>query len=328
MTRPRRRRAAGLGATVLWAMAIAGCSSSPTAPQQATARPTTSGTPSETPQASATGVAGDTPSAASGHTATLAGCPTTPARASSLPVIWRGGQPDDLAVAGDGSLWISDLSTGTVIQVAGGRQVASLGDLDRPEGLVALPDGSLLVAEQGHNQVSRASPDRSRPLIVLPSAPPTLGLDGLGFDTARQRVLIPDSPHGTLLSLPLQGGNATQLARNLGRDVGATPAADGGVWVVAEAEAPGGLLHVPADGAPASPVGHLAQLDDVIVLNGLLYVTDLRGLSVHAVDPATGADRVIATGFGEPQGLVVLPDGRLAVADSPRGVVIALPPCG
>jgi sugar lactone lactonase YvrE len=65
----------------------------------------------------------------------------------------------------------------------------------------------------------------------------------------------------------------------------------------------------------------------VLLLDGLLYVTDLRGLSVHAVDPATGADKVIATGFGEPQGLVVLPDGRLAVADSPRGVVVALAPC-
>jgi streptogramin lyase len=242
-------------------------------------------------------------------------------------VVWRGGQPDDLAVAGDGSLWISDLGSGTVIQVAGGKLVASLGHLDRPEGLVALPDGTLLVAEQGHNQVSRSSPDRSRPVLVLPSAPPTLGLDGIGFDVASQRMLVPDSPHGTLLSADLQGGSVTTLATGLGRDVAAIPAADGGTWVAAEAEAPGGLLHVPAGGGRATPVGHLAQLDDVLLLDGLLYVTDLRGLSVHAVDPATGADRVIAAGFGEPQGLVVLPDGRLAVADSPRGVVVALTPC-
>ena len=56
-------------------------------------------------------------------------------------------------------------------------------------------------------------------------------------------------------------------------------------------------------------------------------VTALGGHSVLAVDPAGGGDRTLATGLGEPQGLVVLPDGRLAATDSPSGVIVAIDGC-
>jgi sugar lactone lactonase YvrE len=72
----------------------------------------------------------------------------------------------------------------------------------------------------------------------------------------------------------------------------------------------------------------MAELDDIVSVQGLLYVTDLDAHAVRAVDPASGAQRVVVAGVGEPQGLAVLPDGRLAVADSREGAVLAFPACG
>ncbi len=293
---------------------------------------TTSPSPSASPTASGTAQQpAPSPTAAPAPTArvaSLADCPTTPAHLAGLPVIFRGGQPDDLVVAADGSLWISDVGSGIVERVVGGAVTTTLRSLSAPEGLIALPNGNLVVAEQRRDQVTLVRPDsRSQVLVTLPPSNGALGVDSIALDATGTRLLIPDSPHGTLLSAPLTGGAATTLATGLGRVVGAVADPNGGTWLAAEAEAPRGLQHVPAGGGSATAVGHLAQLDDVILHAGLLYATDLRGRSVHAIDPASGADRVIANGFSEPQGLVVLPDGRLAVADSPQHVVVALSPC-
>jgi len=52
-------------------------------------------------------------------------------------------------------------------------------------------------------------------------------------------------------------------------------------------------------------------------------------MQMHQGGGAKGADaqRVLATGLGEPQGLALLPGGRLAVADSKAGVIRTLPAC-
>ncbi|HZS15957.1 MAG TPA: hypothetical protein VFC09_15295 [Candidatus Dormibacteraeota bacterium] len=259
----------------------------------------------------------------------LAGCPAHPAAAASLSVLWRAGGADDLATAPGGGLWVS-YSASLVAHVVAGAVTRVIRGISVPEGLVALPDGDLVVAEQGRQRILVVHPDGTRTvLLTLPSAGGQLGVDGIGWDPQANRVLVPDSPHGTLLSVPLdQPGHATTLATGLPRVVGVEPAADGdGLYLAAEAEAPRGLLVLSGPG-PARPRGDLAQLDDVVLTGGLLYATDLRNGSLDAVDPATGAERTIATGFGEPQGLAVLDDGGLAVADEKRGLVQRIAPCG
>jgi sugar lactone lactonase YvrE len=245
-------------------------------------------------------------------------------------VIWRGGAPDDLAVAPDGALWIGDVIAKVVRRVQAGAVTRTLQGLSDPEGVVVMPNGDVVVAEQGRQRVTAVHPDDSRTvLLTLPPAGTQLGVDGIAYDPRTGRFLVPDSPHGTLLSVAPGGPQqATTLATGLGRVVGAVPDASGtAIWLVAEAEAPRGLLRFDPATGTTTPTANLAQLDDVVLSDGVLYVTDLRNHSVHAVDARTGAERTLATGFGEPQGLVVLPDGGIAVADSPRGVVQRIAPC-
>jgi len=315
----RARRASTLLAT-LCATALAGCSSSPA------------------PRAASPGVAAPGATAAAtlpspAPTATpppLSRCPATPLAASGLAVLDRGGQPDDLAVTASGDLWVTDVGAGTLTRVRpGGAVLEVLRGFASPEGVAPLPDGDLLVAEQGHDRVLRIGVDGARTVSAsLPPSNGALGVDGIAADIAGGRLLIPDSPHGTLLATSLGTGPAIEtLARGLGRPVGVA-AVGGSIYVVAENAAPGGLLRIKSGGGAADPVGSMAQLDDVVAVGGLLYVTDLAAHAVRAVDPATGAQRPIAAGLRQPQGLAVLADGRLAVADSDAGTVLALTPCG
>jgi sugar lactone lactonase YvrE len=291
---------------------------------------------------SSTAAPASTPGAASPAATSRAGSPapaSTPAAGGldrcpaprplgTLPVLARPPlRPDDLAVAAEGGLWVSDPDGGHLARVdTAGHQVVRIDDPRGPEGIGVVGDGRLVLAEQKPNRlVTLRPPDPAvTELVSLPPARGQLGVDGIALDPARRRVLVPDSAAGSLRALPLDGGPMVTLATGLGRAVGAAPAPDGSVYVVAEASP--GLLRVDAAGG-VHPVGRLGDLDDVVLGGGLLYVTALGAHSVLAVDPAGGGDRTLATGLGEPQGLALLPDGRLAAADSTSGLIVAVDRC-
>jgi streptogramin lyase len=227
----------------------------------------------------------------------------------------------------DGTLWVSDPVHGTLRHLAAnGRVLQTIDDPDAPEGMVMLPDGRLIVAEQRRNRlVSLRPPDTTRTTVfTLPAAGTGLGVDGIKYDVRGARILIPDSPHGTVLAWPVAGGRATVLARDLGRAVDAAVGSDGAIYVTAEAAA--GLLRI--TGGHGEPFGRIVQADDVVSTGGLLYVTLIGSGEVVAVDPSTGSHRVLINGVGAAQGLVVLQDGRLAIADSNRGRIAIAAACG
>jgi DNA-binding beta-propeller fold protein YncE len=297
---------------------LAACSSTP-APGPSAPPGTTAATVSASP-ATAT----PTPPAAAGS---LDRCPA-PRPLGALPVLARPAlRSDDLSVPPGGGLWVSDPDAGRLeLLDAAGRLVTRIDDPRGPEGVVVLGDGRLVLAEQKPNRlVTLRPPDPAvTPLVDLPPAGGLLGVDGIGFDPAHGLVLVPDSAAGALRTVPAGGGPLVTLARGLGRPVDAAVAPDGSVYVVSESSP--GLLRVSPGGA-VTPVGRLTDLDDVVVAGGLLYVTALGARSVSAVDPVSGADRTLVTEVGEPQGLVLLADGRLAVADETTGLIAAIQPC-
>ncbi|HJT37762.1 MAG TPA: hypothetical protein VJ818_05000, partial [Actinomycetota bacterium] len=208
---------------------------------------------------------------------------------------------------------------------ADGRALETIADPEEPEGIAQLPDGRLAVAEQRLNRVVTLRPPSSvrTPLFELPPAGTALGVDGIAFDGARDRLLVPDSPHGTLVAWRFPSGPARVVARGLGRGVGVVAASNGAVYVTAEAAR--GLLRIVSGGG--APVGGIIQADDIVAAGGWLYVTLIDRGELVAVDASSGAHHVLVTGVGAAQGLTLTRDGRLAIADSDRGLIAIARAC-
>jgi streptogramin lyase len=284
------------------------------------------------PVASVTAAASSAPSppsvrsSSSPAPATLAGCPRAQPELA-LPVIARlSGDPDDVSAAPDGSIWVSDSELHAVLHLSGSGAVLGRIQVNDPEGSVVLPDGQLAVADQtGNLVVVMASTPGAlvKVLSALPAAAGQLGVDGIGYDAASGQLLVPDSPVGRLFSVSPASGALILLASGMGRIVDATVGPDGAIYAVAETAR--GLQRVPRGGGAAVQVGRLSDLDDVVALNGLLYVTDLSG-SVWAVDPSTGGQRELVSHAAAPQGLVVVA-GRLLLVDETSRAISSLRPC-
>jgi glucose/arabinose dehydrogenase len=300
------RGAAGLAAVVL-----AICASSAAAPAASSF-----GDRSPTP------VTG--PGAAS--VASLGRCPAS-APISSLPVFARPTTvPDDLTVGPNGDVWVTATTQGHILDyAANGTLRVDLPDPNAPEGIV-ITASRTVVAEQAVNRlVLLASDGTLTPFLKLSDRTGRMGIDGLGFDAQRGRLLVPNSPEGTLLSTPLTAASPRLLAKGLGRPVAAAVGPNGAIYVAAESQP--GLLRVPARGGPAKRFGNLSDLDEVVADGGLLYTIGAGDGTIRAVDPVTGADRVIATGGRQLQGLAPLPDGRLLVIDSTTHAISYVPAC-
>jgi sugar lactone lactonase YvrE len=302
--------AAGCGGTTSPVTPTSGTSSASTATATATAASTVSAAPAPSPS-------GDP----------LAGCPAAIPE-SALPVLARlPGQPDDVIAAPNGTLWVGDESTGRISELStGGTVLSTLTVGNGPEGIIV--DGTtLLVAEQLANRVVRITPQGGTTTVVtLTNRTGQAGVDGLGVDAERGLLLIPDSPLGALRAVPLGGGALRTLATGLSRPVAASVGSDGALYVADEGAT--GLWRIPRDGGRPVAVGHERDLDEVISEGRLLYVTDLGAGTVRAIDPTTGAARVLVSGDGSPQGLALAAGGhRLVLTDSNRGLVMTLPTC-
>ena len=246
---------------------------------------------------------------------------------SSLPVLARLPGADDVAVEPDGSLWVDDASRTLVHVSPTGSVLQRITDPRVPEGIAVLPDGSLLLAEQGSDRVVRLEPATQASTTILQLTPRAgqAGLDGIAYDAATNTVLVPDSPNGTLLQVPAGGGAPARLASGLGRPVGAALATDGSVIVAAE-DAKGVFRVPPGGGAPAA-ISDVTQGDDVVVANGVGYVTSLTAHELIAVDLASARTHVLVTGDAMPQGLALRPGGDVVLTDSSTGVVAVLAAC-
>ena len=258
----------------------------------------------------------------------LATCPA-PQPVSSFPVFTRTGAtliPDDLTVDANGDVWVTVTVQGHILDFASdGSLRKDLPEPNGPEGVIVTA-ARTFVADQNATRVDVLNPDGTlTTFLKLPDRTRRLPVDGLGFDAQRMRLLIPNSPEGTLLATPLTTATPTLLAKGLGRPVAAAIGADGSVYVAAESKV--GLMRVPPRGGTPKRVGTVSNLDEVVSVGQLLYTTGAGDGTVRAVDPVTGVDRVLVTGGHQLQGLAALPDGRLLLISSFTHTISYVSPC-
>ncbi len=308
---------------ILCTALLAACDSAPT-PQATKSTPTTQA-PSPTKSIPTATAIPPTPTPT--HAA-------TPQRYTARTLLQGVGRPDDLAFDKNGRLLFSDAHNGTISRLnADGSVTVLASGIAAPEGIVVLPDGTMIIAEQGPNRILSLAPDASSPRVLrqLPGTPSTAsckdGVDGLAFDPKTNTIIVPDSPIGTVYSMSLDGKTLTLLASGIVRPVGAAVDAAGNIYVADECG--GALWHLSPSGK-LTRIGGFGMLDDVVIdANGNILVTDLEP-QIHALiryNPTTGARTTLASrGYIEPQGLEIDARGNIFVSDDYANIIVEYSP--
>jgi len=131
---------------------------------------------------------------------------------SQLPVLHQfTTDADDVAFDSAGNIWVSSPTAGRIDELgADGTSITSFVDRNEPEGLVPLPDGDVVVAEQGPNRLDVLTPSTGAltPLLAIPNSTRNAGIDDIALSTDGAEILVPDSPSGRLLEVPVGGGRS------------------------------------------------------------------------------------------------------------------------
>jgi sugar lactone lactonase YvrE len=258
----------------------------------------------------------------------------TPERYTARTLLQGVGRPDDLAFDKNGRLLFSDAHNGTISRLnTDGSVTVLVSGLAAPEGIVVLPDGTMIIAEQGPNRILALAPGASSPRVLrqLPGTPSSAsckdGVDGLAFDPRTNSIIVPDSPIGTVYSMSLDGKTLTLLASGITRPVGAAVDATGNIYLADECG--GALWHLSPSGK-LTRIGGFGMLDDVVIdAAGNILVTDLEP-QIHALiryNPTTGARTTLASrGYIEPQGLEIDARGNIFVSDDYANIIVEYSP--
>jgi len=227
--------------------------------------------------------------------------------------------PDDLLLGPQDIVYLSDVVDGTIRRYRpDGRLDVFLSGLNEPEGMVFLPDGSLVIAEQGKNRLVRYDPTTGviSPFLNLENKTNQLGVDGIALSSLASqpvRIIVPDSPNGTILQASLDGKVVNQISQGFLRPTGVWVEADGSLLVVDEN---GGTLSRIQTNGKIDILAHLPTPDDVIEdSDGNIFVSTLGDGAVHILKPGSKKDQILIDGLSSPQGLIIGPDGNLIVTD-------------
>lgn len=252
------------------------------------------------------------------------GVPSAQSAGTLQVVAVVGGQPDDITTDSHSRLVWGNLSRGTVERLDGKRVVTLARNLSVPEGVVVLPNGTIIVAEQGRDRISRIGAHGALTAVyTLQPVSGQEGVDGIGRDPRTGNLLVPDSPNGTVLTMSPQGRHVRIIARGLGRPVDAAVDKQGNVLVPDEHL---GTLVVVSPRGSVSYRGTLSTPDDVAVArNGSVWITTLGDGGLWLMNPG-GAPRRLLVGLANPQGLTLDRCGDPIVVEQNKARIVRLLP--
>jgi sugar lactone lactonase YvrE len=239
------------------------------------------------------------------------------AHLGTLWIIGKGaGSPDDLAVGADDTIYFGDMTANRVLRLNAFGEPEIVSPLIRePEGIVPLPDGTLIVVEQATNRLYRVDPvTKSMSLFyAVGNKTHNDGIDGISRDSTTGDLLIPDAPTGRILRLTSDALRVRLIASGFKRPTSVALTADGTLFVCDEFG--NAIYRVTSDGV-RTLVAPIMLPDDILLDgDGNLIVNALPG-TIWRIDPESGRMIALVTGLRYPHGIAFDSQGNLIIADA------------
>ena len=227
------------------------------------------------------------------------------------------GGPDDLLyLASDGTVMVGEHASGRISIVGGPSWLKRISQvIGEAEGIAQI-GSTIYVADQLHNRVVALTSTGIRTVIQLQPDPNGLNLDGIASNGTQ--LIVPDSPHGTVLFVD-PSGRVTARQGGFSRPAGvwANPAGQGGPYLIADENA-SAVYALKNAGGFTTVAANLPGVDDVVRDSRGHVLVTLPGLGILR-DVTTGGN--IAAGLRNPQGLDFDGAQNLLVTESDNGRV-------
>jgi hypothetical protein len=223
--------------------------------------------------------------------------------------------PDDLLYLDtDGTVLLGEHGTGRIAKVGGASRLTRLPQaVPEAEGIAQI-GSTIYVADQLNARVVALTATGVRPVFQMQPVPSGENLDGIASNGSL--LIVPDSPHGTVLFVDPSGHLARRVS-GFSRPAGAwvDAAQTSKPYLIADENA-GAVFSLGETGGPTKLAGNLPGADDVARDSAGHVLVTLPALG-RLRDVSSGRD--IASGLVNPQGLGFDGAGNILVTESDRG---------
>jgi hypothetical protein len=205
--------------------------------------------------------------------------------------------PDDLYYYdSDGSVLVGEHGDGHLAKVSPAGMTRLPQVIPEAEGITQI-GGTTYVADQYHARVVALTDTGVRTVLQLQPVASGENLDGISSDLKSEGLVVPDSPHGTVLLVDTSG-HVTGRVAGFSRPAGAAPDPNLGGYLIADENA--SAVFELKGGTITRLAGGLPGVDDAVRTdNGhLLAILPAAG---RLLDVTSGHN--LATGLRNPQGL-------------------------
>ena len=223
--------------------------------------------------------------------------------------------PDDLLyVPSDGSVLVGEHGDGHIARITAPGKLQRLPQVvPEAEGIAMIGDTTYVADQFNARVVALTGSGGVRSVLQLQPVPSGENLDGISSDLSGTGLVVPDSPHGTVLFVDANG-HVTQRVGGFSRPAGVAPDPARGGYLVADENASavfeivGGRVTRLAGGLPgADDAVRTAAGHVLVILPGQGRLADVSG----------GGN--LATGLRNPQGLGFDGAGNVLVTESDNG---------
>jgi hypothetical protein len=221
--------------------------------------------------------------------------------------------PDDLLYTDDGTVLVGEHTDGHIARVGGAAGLVRLPQVVPEAEGIAQVGGVTYIADQFHARVVALTDTGVRTVIQLQPVASGENLDGMSSNLKGDGLIVPDSPHGTVLQVSV-AGNVISRTGGFARPAGASPDPAAGGYLIADENA--SAVFELTGGTVKRLAGGLPGVDDAIRTDAG-HVLVILPASGRLFDVTAGTN--LATGLRNPQGLGFDAAQNVLVTESDNG---------